>query len=214
MIEKTKKLEKMNFFYPFKFSLILFSYETVIIDKDIEKSDKTRTLWSKEIIMKMIWILTIILNLFTISCATTQNYTYIVPNADLTEIKTFTFSPYNAETDPIALKGKITHELMKLGFKPVNEKLKEIPDILVKFDYTNYDQSHFKGGITAIGGIKGASYYVFDNFTIQFIDYVTNDIILTSNYPKAVYLIKANNVLKILFEDIEAKIKAQRQQRL
>ncbi|HDH05954.1 MAG TPA: hypothetical protein ENH01_09635 [Nitrospirae bacterium] len=164
--------------------------------------------------MKKIWVLIIILNLFAISCATTHDYTYLPENTDLTEIKKFTFSPYNAGVDPLALKGKITHEMIKLGFKPVNEKMKEIPDILVKFDYTNYDQSHFKGGIKAIGGIEGASYYVFDNFTIQFIDYMTNDIILTSNYPKAVYLVKANNVIKILFEDIEAKIKAQRQQQL
>jgi len=109
--------------------------------------------------------------------------------------------------------------MIKLGFKPVNEKTNEIPDILVKFDYTNYDQSHFKGGAFEYGGagganVKGASYYVFDNFTIQFIDYSSNEIVLTSNYPKAVYLMKANNVLKLLFEDIEDKIKAQRQHQL
>ena len=101
---------------------------------------------------------------------------------------------------------------MKLGIKPINEKLNEIPDMIVKFNYTNYDQSHFKGGGLAYGGvaganIKGASYYVFDNFTIQFYDNMTNNIILSSNYPKAVYLVKANNVLKVIFEDIETKIK-------
>ncbi|MBR9682889.1 MAG: hypothetical protein GOV02_04385, partial [Candidatus Aenigmarchaeota archaeon] len=159
--------------------------------------------------------LSIIIVAFFSACATTGNtprYTTINPNADFSEIKTLAFSPYNVEDDSFSLKNTITHELIKLGFNVIDtEKYPGIPDAIVKFDYANYRQTE----IRATGfSLRAGRYYLLDSFTIQFLDNITGDIILSSNFPKAVHIMKANKVVQVLFIDIESAIKTHNQPQL
>lgn len=162
--------------------------------------------------MNKMLIVTIMLSSFIISCASTNRtllytprYTHINPTTDFSEIKTLAFSSYDTGDDPLALRDKITHELIGLGFNVIDTEIsRDIPDVFVKFNYVHsYTRS-----------IKrfGRAIYYIDNFTISFVDSMDGDIILTSTYPKLVHVNYANKVVQMLFVDIDYAIKAHEQQ--